>query len=103
MNKQLQTFFDNTKQIHILLSIALLLIIIVMLAPIGNGFIKKSGQPIIIALLLYILFKNFIETHHFVSEQNEMSADIKNNMIASYILCVFIFFLLAYIIYSLFD
>ena len=126
MNKQLQNFFDNTKQIHILLSIALLLIIIVMLAPIGKGFIKKSGQHIIIVLLLYILFKNFIETHHFVLEQKRLEknrlkknkkegknsaeyisddtmTDIKNNSIASYTLCGFIFILLGYIIYSLFD
>ena len=126
MNKQLQNFFDNTKQLHILLCIALLLIIIVMFAPIGKGFIRKSGQHIIIVILLYILFKNFIETHHFVLEQKRLEknrlkknkkegknsadyisdntmVDIKNNTIASYILCGFIFILLAYIIYSLFD
>ena len=69
MNKQLQNFFDNTKQLHILLCVALLLIIIVRVAPIGNGIIKNGGQLIIVGILIYILFQNFIETHNFVLEQ----------------------------------
>jgi hypothetical protein len=126
MNKQLQNFFDNTKQLHILLCIALLLIIIVRVAPIGSGMIKNGGQLLIVGILIYILFQNFIETHHFVLEQKRLEKDrlkknkklgknsadyisddtmidIKNNTIASYVLCGFIFILLAYVIYSLFD
>ena len=126
MNKQLQNFFDNTKQLHILLCVALLLIIIVRVAPIGNGIIKNGGQLIIIGILMYILFQNFIETHNFVLEQkiieknrlknnkkkgknsedyisDDTMMDIKNNTIASYVLCGFIFILLAYVIYSIFD
>ena len=126
MNKQLQNFFDNTKQLHILLSIALLLIIIVRVAPIGIQLIKDGGQLLIIGILIYILFQNFIETHNFVLEQKRIEKDrlknnkekgknsedyisddtmidIKNNTIASYVLCGFIFILLAYIIYSIFD
>ena len=126
MNKQLQNFFDNTKQLHILLCIALLLIIIVRVAPIGIQLIKDGGQLLIIGILIYILFQNFIETHNFVLEQKRIEKDrlknnkekgknsedyisddtmidIKNNTIASYVLCGFIFILLAYIIYSIFD
>ena len=126
MNKQLQNFFDNTKQLHIFLCIALLLIIIVRVAPIGSGIIKNCGQLLIVGILIYILFQNFIETHHFVLEQKRMEKDrlkrnkklgknsadyisddtmidIKNNTIASYVLCGFIFILLAYVIYSIFD
>jgi uncharacterized protein YacL len=122
MNKQLLQFFDNTKQLHILLSIALLLIIIIMVAPIGNGFIRYSGQVFIVVILMYILFKNFTETHNFVSVQKNMEKerlkkgkkkenepsedvllDIRNNTIASYVLCSFIFLLLLYVIYSIFD
>jgi len=118
MNKQLQNFFDNTKQLHILLCIALLLIIILIVAPIGYGVITFSGQMIIIVLLAYILYKNFTETHNFVLVQKKMEKDrkksknedltdevmldIKNNTIASYVLCVFILLLLLYVIYSLF-
>jgi len=120
MNKQLQDFFDNTKQLHILLSIALLMIIITIIAPISNRFIKYSGQLIIIAILVYILFKNFTETHNFGLIQQNMEKkrmekdkdekkeeisedtilDLKNNTIASYILCAFILLLLLYVIYS---
>jgi hypothetical protein len=125
MNKQLQYFFENTKQLHILLSVALLLIIIIMVAPVGNGFVRYSGQVVIIIILIYILFKNFIETHNFVLVQKQMEKDrlkkkdtdetnpedkltdanmldIKNNTLASYILCGFILILLIYVIYSIF-
>jgi Ca2+/H+ antiporter len=114
MNKQLQSFFENTKQLHILLSIALLLIILTMVAPIGKGLVRYTGQTIIIALLMYILFKNFIETHNFVLVQKNMKndkktetedqlLDLKNNSLASYVLCGFILVLLIYVIYSSFD
>jgi hypothetical protein len=118
MNKQLQYFFENTKQLHILLSIALLFIIIIMVAPLGKGFVKYSGQVVIVVILIYILFKNFTETHNFVLVQKQMEKDrlkkketisedtlmdIKNNTLASYVLCVFILILLVYVIYSIFD
>jgi hypothetical protein len=127
MNKELQYFFENTKQLHILLSIALLLIIIIMVAPIGKGFMRYSGQVVIVIILIYILFKNFIETHNFALVQKEMEKDrlkkkdkkdeedeeddiitdgnmldIKNNTLASYVLCGFIMILLVYVIYSIF-
>jgi|688.fasta_scaffold1790513_1 hypothetical protein len=117
MNKQLHNFFENTKQLHILLCIVLLLIIIVMVAPIGKGYLKYSGQSVIVVILVYVLFKNFTETHNFVLQQkkikkiknkegeNDMSElvleDIKSNTIASYVLCGFILLLLVYVIYSI--
>jgi len=130
MNKQLQIFFEKTKQLHIILSIVLLLILIIMVAPIGNGFIKYSGQTIIIVMLIYILFKNLTETHNFVLVQKEtkkniakkrkegkkgkmgkkeqtinedIMIDMKNNTIASYVLCGFILTLLVYVIYTFFN
>jgi hypothetical protein len=123
MNKQLQHFFEKTKQLHILLSITLLLILIIIVAPIGNGFIKHSGQIVIICMLIYILFKNLTETHNFVLVQkeikknslkkrkngkkeeeinNDIIIDVKNNTIASYVLCGFIIILLVYVIYTSF-
>ena len=74
---------------------------------------------LIIGMLIYILFKNFTETHNFGLIQQKLSKkkdedkktqdmnedtllDIKNNMIASYVLCGFILLLLLYVIYSLF-
>lgn len=74
MNKELQYFFENTKHLHVLLSVALILIIIIMVAPIGKGFIRYSGQIIIIGILIYILYKNFTETHMFVLVQKKMEA-----------------------------
>ena len=124
MNKQQQHFFEKTKQLHIILSIVLLLILVVMVAPIGIGIIKYTGQAVIIVLLIYILFKNLTETHNFVLVQKEtkkniakkrkegkkeedinedIMIDMKNNTIASYILCGFILILLVYVIYSFFN
>lgn len=119
MNKQLQQYFEKTKNLHILLSIALLLIIVTMVAPIGKGFLRYSGQIVIIIILMYILFKNFTETHNLVLINKQMEKDrlknkdetnpedsrldIKNNTFASYGLCGFILFLLIYVIYSIFD
>ena len=113
MNKQLLNFFDNTKQLHILLCIALLLIIVTMIAPIGKVLINYGGQIGIVTILMYILFKNFTETHNFVSAQKRMKKikgdealsenilqDIQYNTIASYVLCMFILLLLVYVIYS---
>ena len=124
MNKQQQHFFEKTKQLHIILSIVLLLILVIMVAPIGIGIIKYTGQAVIIVLLIYILFKNLTETHNFVLVQKEtkkniakkrkegkkeeainddIMIDMKNNTIASYILCGFILILLVYVIYSFFN
>ena len=127
MNKQLETFFDNTKQLHLLLSISLLLIIMIIVSPINLGFGKPVGQGVIVAILFYILFKNFTETHNFsilqtnlkkkqlkdkkhnkksINEEDivddEAFVDMRNNTIASYILCGFIFILLLYVIYSIY-
>lgn len=127
MNKQLETFFDNTKQLHLLLSISLLLIIMIMVSPINLGFGKSIGQGVIVAILFYILFKNFTETHNFSILQTNLKkkqlknkkhnkksikeedivddgefVDMRNNTIASYILCGFIFILLLYVVYSIY-
>jgi hypothetical protein len=75
MNKELQYFFENTKGLHVLLSVVLILIIIIMVAPIGKGFIRYSGQIVIIGILTYILYKNFTETRKFVMAQKQMEAD----------------------------
>ena len=126
MNKHLELFFNNTKELHVLLTIALLLIIIVMVAPFNLGIGQPIGQLVIVIILFYILFKNFIETHNFSLKQKQLKnaqmkskkkgekkmnndeyldaatmADMRNNTIASYLLCVFIFILLLYIIYSI--
>jgi|LakMenEpi03Aug12_release.lakeMendotaPanAssembly.Ray.scaffolds.fasta_scaffold2948617_1 predicted ABC-type exoprotein transport system permease subunit len=104
MRPHLQAFFDNTKHVHLLLALALLFIVVLMVAPIG-WFLNIIGQVLIIALLSYILHKNYTETHKVVlllEQEEEVDDDIKNNTLASYVLCGFIFLLLLYVIYSLF-
>jgi hypothetical protein len=71
-------------------------------------FTRTGGQLVIIMILGYILYKNFTETRKFsrqqvVLDENsiETATDLKNNILASYVLCGFILLLLLYLIYSL--
>ena len=112
MHKNLKTFFDKTSKMHVLLSITLFFIMILMVAPHSLGYIKKLGQLCVIALLSYILYRNINETrilwrtkgkkgkHNDKNKYNDM--DVINNVLASYLLCAFIFLLLIFVIYSLF-
>jgi len=108
MNKQLEYFFDQTKQLQVLLCLALLLIIVIMVTPFDLGYGKPIGHLTIVVLLSYILFKNFTETHNLSLNKKDKTmskntrADLRNNMMASYILCFFIFILIIYILYSIF-
>ena len=104
MKKQFKDFFDKTNQIHILLSGALLCIIITFVAPVTINFVIK---PIVIIILSYILYHNYIETRKFqkISASGKKADDItvremKTNILASYVLSLFILVLLLYVIYT---
>ena len=104
MNKQFQDFFDKTNQIHVLLSVALLCVVFTFVAPASVNYIFK---PVIIVILSYILYKNFIETRHFsklkdkdIGKGKDTLREMKYNILASYILCGFMFALLLYVIYT---
>ena len=103
MHDNLQSFFDNTKHIQLLLSVTLFLIIITLVLPHSLAPIKMFGQLLIIVLLSYILFKNFIETRLLsasaTDQVTEQDRDITSNVLASYILNAFILILLLYVIY----
>jgi hypothetical protein len=112
MHNNLQSFFDNTKHIQLLLSVTLFLIIITMVLPHSLASIKMFGQVLIIVLLSYILFKNFIETRLLAAasatgstdkdQDKNQDRDITSNVLASYILNAFIMMLLLYCVYLLF-
>ena len=98
MKKQLYNFFDKTKQLHIWLCFALFITIIVMVCPYN---IKPFGHILIVGILSYILYHTYIETHKFSQLNKKVKdTDIKNNIIASYVLCAFILLLLLYVAYS---
>ncbi len=108
MNKQFKVFSDNTQQMHLFLAICLFLIVSCMFIPANMKFTRTGGQLVIIMILGYILYKNFTETRKFsrqqvVLDENsiETATDLKNNILASYVLCGFILLLLLYLIYSL--
>jgi len=106
MSKQLHTFYDKTKQVHIYLSIGLIFILFFMIAPLG---LKRStvnfGQFIIILILSYTLFCNLTETRNFdLNEQKQQNKDkdmdMKNNIMLSYLLSFVLLLLIIYVIYS---
>ena len=104
MNKQFQDFFDKTNQIHVILSVALLCVVFTFVAPDSVNYIFK---PIIIVILSYILYKNFIETRNFSKFKGtdkdtgkDTLREMKSNILASYILCVFMLVLLLYVVYT---
>ena len=131
MNKYLESYFDNTKQLHLLLTFSLLIIIVTIGIPEEFKYTKGIGQGIAISILSYILYKNYNETYNLqliqrdlkeklqnmnsqklnkkeddnnnnkIENENEI-IDMKNNTIASYTLCGFIGLLLLYFIYSIF-
>lgn len=122
MNKSLESYFDNTKRLHLLLTLSLLIIIITIGIPSSLTYIKGVFQCIVITILSYIIYKNYIETRNLERVQREMknkmknidnkddknsddnkdTMDMKNNTIASYTLCGFIILLLLYFTYSIF-
>ena len=139
MNKTLESYFDNTKQLHLLLTFSLLIIIMTIGIPTTYKYTKGLGQGIVISILSYILYKNYNETRTLQLIQKDMKdmkdmkdkkntskkysnnennennennknnenndkamIDIRNNTIASYLLCGFIGLLLLYFIYSIF-
>ena len=131
MNKSLESYFDNTKQLHLLLTFSLLIIIVIIGIPDNFKYTRGIFQGIVISLLTYILYKNYNETYNLqliqknmkkklqntnskntnkkdddnkddkLEKENEL-VDKKNNTIASYTLCGFISILLLYFIYSIF-
>jgi len=131
MNKSLESYFDNTKQLHLLLTFSLLIIIVIIGIPDNFKYTRGIFQGIVISLLTYILYKNYNETYNLqliqknmkkklqntnskntnkkdddnkddkLEKENEL-VDMKNNTIASYTLCGFISILLLYFIYSIF-
>jgi hypothetical protein len=122
MNKSLERYFDNTKRLHLLLTLSLLIIIITIGIPSNLIYIKGTFQGIVVAILSYTLYKNYIETSKLETIQREMkkkikekgdtdddkdnkdkdTMDMRNNAIASYTLCGFIGLLLLYFTYSIF-
>ena len=127
MNKYLESYFDNTKRLHLLLTLSLLIIIITIGIPSNLRYIKGVFQCIVIVILSYILYKNYIETSKLETIHKDMknkmkekgnkdyknndddkdnkendTMDMKNNTIASYTLCGFIGLLLLYFTYSIF-
>ena len=59
MNKSLESYFDNTKQLHLLLTFSLLIIIVIIGIPDNFKYTRGIFQGIVISLLTYILYKNY--------------------------------------------
>jgi|LakMenEpi03Aug12_release.lakeMendotaPanAssembly.Ray.scaffolds.fasta_scaffold205586_4 hypothetical protein len=98
----------NTKSIYIIISIALLLLIITTIAPIGLSMTKiVIGKIIALALVGYALYKNCLETNNLVKGFPDLFNDqrltgIRNNALLSYTLCVTMLVLFLYVLKGVF-
>ena len=96
-------FSQNTKYVCHILMIGLFLTFIVLVAPINLGKgTSIFGKLLIITILIFVLMKNFNETHSYLKNTNgifdnpELSG-VRNNMLLSHLLSLFIVILAAYI------
>jgi hypothetical protein len=98
------SYSHNTKSIYIIISIALLLIIITTIAPIGLSMTKiVIGKIVALALIGYALYKNCLETNNLVKGFPELFSDqrltgIRNNALLSYTLCISMLVLFLYVL-----
>ena len=102
-------YSHNTKSIYIVISIALLLIIITNIAPIGLSMTKiVIGKIIALALIGYALTKNCLETNNLVKGFPDLFSDqsltgIRNNAMLSYTLCITMLVLFLYVLKGIFS
>uniref|UniRef100_A0A6C0HIB0 Uncharacterized protein n=1 Tax=viral metagenome TaxID=1070528 RepID=A0A6C0HIB0_9ZZZZ len=100
------TYSNNTKSIYIITSVALLLIVISTIAPLGLSMFKTIlVNSIALALVSYALYKNCVETNKLVKSlpdlfKNERLTGIRNNVILSYLLCTSLLVLILYFIWG---
>jgi hypothetical protein len=96
------TYSNNTKSIYILISIALLLIVISTIAPLGLSMFKTIiVNSIALAIIGYALYINCTETNKLVKSQpdlfkNEHLTGIRNNVLLSYLLCAALLIFILY-------
>lgn len=102
-------YSHNTKSIYIIISIALLLLIITNIAPIGLSMTKiVIGKIIALVLIGYALYKNCLETNNLVKGFPDLFSDqsltgIRNNALLSYTLCITMLVLFLYVLKGVFS
>ena len=108
MSATFHTYSDNTKFVYIIIILALLLIVITTIAPIGlSATTIVVGKLIALLLVGYALTKNCLETNKLIKNMPDIFRDqklsgIRNNALLSYTLCVSMLALFLYVFYTLF-
>jgi hypothetical protein len=103
------SYCHNTKSVYIFISIALLLITITSIAPLGLSMTKiVIGKLIALALIGYALYKNCLETNNLVKNipdifSNQSLTGIRNNALLSYTLCITMLVLFLYVLKGFFT
>lgn len=101
-------YSNNMKTIYIFISVALLLIVITTIAPIGLSPTKiVIGKLVALALIGYSLVKNCSETNKLIKNlpdlfNNPDLSGIRNNALLSYVLCLSMIGLLMYVLFTMF-
>jgi hypothetical protein len=101
-------YSNNTKMIYIIISVALLLIVVTTISPIGLSITKIIiGKMVALALLSYALVKNCSETNNLIGNEvdifnNPDLSGVRNNALLSYVLCLSMLGLILYVIFTMF-
>jgi hypothetical protein len=102
------SFSQNTKYVCGILSTAIFLIFIVLIAPINLGKTSSFfGKLLITGILSYALYKNFSETHNYLKNiegifDNPKLSGFRNNMLLSHLLSLTMFILALYVLITIF-
>lgn len=101
-------YSNNTRSIYIIISIALLLIVITTIAPIGLSPTKiVIGKLVALGLIGYSLVKNCSETTNLIKNlpdlfNNPDLSGVRNNALLSYVLCLSMIGLSLYVLFTMF-
>lgn len=107
-NTPFQYYANESKNICACMMLSIILIIVFIISPL-NSFVLASrfGKIIILLLLAYILWKNYVITTNFATQSNTTLMDgqwtsVKTNLTCSYIFSLFIFILLFTVLRQMF-
>ena len=102
-------FSQNTKYVCHILMVGLFLTFIILVAPINLGKgVSIIGRIIIIFIFIFVLMKNFNATHHYLKNTEGIFdkpnlSGVRNNMLLSHLLSLFIAILVLYIFITIFN
>jgi hypothetical protein len=102
------TFTDTTKKVCTCSALSIFLIVLFIISPLSNFFLTSVFMKILILIILgYTIYLNmqqtdYLKTANQMKLSNEISSQLKINIICSYVFTLFIGLLIIFVIKSFF-